>query len=429
MKPYNNELGGRLEAQARNDDQRPGGAALLTAYWPAAAVTVVAAGVPFLVASPLISALAVIACGGAWAVNGMVVAGRGREERRENGCGNVRELESALRGLIDDINSIVDEELDALRRDNVQMQDIVRQAVGALNRSFTNLNEQAMRQQMLVTGLVESMAGTMRDESDRAVTMHDVIEETGDVLHFLIDLLVNISKQSIETVYKIDDMVTQMDGIFSLVADIRTIADQTNLLALNAAIEAARAGEAGRGFAVVADEVRKLSRHSNEFNEQIRTQVEKAKDTVNEARDIIGEIAAKDMNVAINGKGKADEMLGELASLEDKINQTLAGVAEITGDINENVGVAVRSLQFEDIVTQILGFANSQLDQLTAFSATLKSHLDELEPEGEDGDLVRYTARITAIREELATLRAQWTTERHKPVPQESMDEGEVELF
>ncbi|GAB6039406.1 methyl-accepting chemotaxis protein [Endothiovibrio diazotrophicus] len=373
--------------------------------------------------------LAVAFTGAAWAVNA-ALSGRRREVSRASGeRTGVEELEGALRGLIDDITGIVEEELAALRRDNDQMQEIVREAVGSLSRSFTTLNEQAMRQQRMVTALVESMAGAMREEGERKVTMHDVIEETGEVLHFLIDLLVNISKQSIETVYKIDDMIQQMDGIFTLVADIRTIADQTNLLALNAAIEAARAGDAGRGFAVVADEVRKLSRHSNAFNEQIRSQVEQAKTTVNEARDIIGEIAAKDMNVAINGKGKADEMLAELANLEDRISGTLAGVAEITGEINDGVGLAVRALQFEDIVTQILGFANTQLDQLSAFSATLRQNLDGLESAREDGDLSRYTGRILSIRGELQALRGQWTTERHKPVPQESMEEGEVELF
>ena len=416
-----------MEQQTNNDS--PGVGALLAGFWPAAALTVGGAAVPFFISSPLAAALAVGVVGGGWAVNAAVWGAR-RQRELSAACtgGDVSELENALRGLLDDINSIVEEELSALRRDNEQMQDIVREAVGSLNQSFTSLNQNAQQQQAIVTALVENMAGAMRDDAERKVTMHDVIEETGDVLHFLIDLLVNISKQSIETVYKIDDMVTQMDGIFSLVADIRTIADQTNLLALNAAIEAARAGEAGRGFAVVADEVRKLSRHSNEFNEQIRSQVEQAKDTVNEARDIIGEIAAKDMNVAINGKGKADEMLGELAGLEDQINTTLAGVAEITGEINGNVGLAVRSLQFEDIVTQILGFANSQLDQLSAFSGTLKSHLAELD-RGRGDDLAGNTARILSIREELATLRGQWTTERHKPVPQDSMEEGEVELF
>lgn len=86
-------------------------------------------------------------------------------------------------------------------------------------------------------------------------------------------------------------------------------------MALNAAIEAVRAGEAGRGFAVVASEVRKLSQSSSSLSEQIRSQVQKTKATIGEARKIVGEVTAKDMNVAITAKGRIDDMLSEIGLL------------------------------------------------------------------------------------------------------------------
>lgn len=96
------------------------------------------------------------------------------------------------------------------------------------------------------------------------LTMQEFTQATSSVLQYFIDLVVNISKQSVQTAYTIDDMVRQMAAIFALLANIKIITNDTHLLAPHAAVEAARAGEAGRGFAVVAAEVRCLSQHARQ---------------------------------------------------------------------------------------------------------------------------------------------------------------------
>jgi methyl-accepting chemotaxis protein len=131
--------------------------------------------------------------------------------------------------------------------------------------------------------------------------------------------------------------------ISKLLEAIKAIADQTNLLALNAAIEAARAGEHGRGFAVVADEVRQLANTSNDSAEQIQGEITKITDISNrviakqqEVAEVIGSsvtIANETMNNLTNMEGLATNGAGETRSLEQVIEQQKALGAQLQSTV------------------------------------------------------------------------------------------------
>jgi len=267
--------------------------------------------------------------------------------------------------IMSDIDAVIDQEVQIVRGELLQVKDLIAEAVETLNHSFTNLNDASQREGELVLGLMANMGG-----SSGGMTIEKFTQETSDIMHYLIELIMSVSLRSRETVLKIDDMVSQINAIFTLLEDVKTIADQTNLLALNAAIEAARAGESGRGFAVVADEVRKLSLNSNKLNEQIRKKAEQARLTVDEVRSIVGDSAHKDMREAEDSKVRADRMMDALNSMNTSITERLGDVSGIISDIETNVSNAIRSMQFEDITRQLVDQVQNHLDNLNSMAST-----------------------------------------------------------
>jgi methyl-accepting chemotaxis protein len=323
-----------------------------------------------------------------------------------------------ISSLLHEIRDTVREEVQRIDTSLAQTQRLLRDAVAGLNQSFTGLYTQTQAQQQMVVSLLGDVTGDAQAGPSSYLTMQEFTGATSTVLQYFIDLVIHISKQSLQTAYKIDDMVQQMDGIFGLLANIKTITEDTHLLALNAAVEAARAGEAGRGFAVVASEVRRLSQHARQFSARLGGQVEELKTTVAVVRQVVGAVASTDMNVSLEAKGRVDTMMEELQQVNGRIAQSLQAVSTVTAQIHTEIGVAVRTLQFEDIVTQLLGYVHKPLDTLQSLSAALDVVPHELD-----------STQLRALEATLAHLRAMGDTVLHNPVAQTSMCAGDVELF
>jgi methyl-accepting chemotaxis protein len=155
-----------------------------------------------------------------------------------------------------------------------------------------------------------------------------------------IDTLASEVARAVETVQHVEQ---DSDRIGSVLDVIRGIADQTNLLALNAAIEAARAGEQGRGFAVVADEVRTLAKRTQDSTEEIQEMIESLHKGVRETVSVM-ETSQRQAAESVEQAGRAHAALEEITRVVDTISQMSSQIAtaaeeqsSVAEDINRNI--------------------------------------------------------------------------------------------
>ena len=194
------------------------------------------------------------------------------------------------------------------------------------------------------------------------------------ILHNTTEAINRLSRSLRGVSEDINKVAEESKSIGSILDVIRGIADQTNLLALNAAIEAARAGEQGRGFAVVADEVRSLARRTQESTEEIQQMISNLQAGTKNAVDNM-DSGIKDMENTLTEADKTKVSLAEITdavSLINDMNQQIASATDEQKSTSREISIKVEK------IAQACRKSNESAEQADAAGKTLKDVATEL---------------------------------------------------
>ncbi|MEC9260744.1 MAG: methyl-accepting chemotaxis protein, partial [Pseudomonadota bacterium] len=244
-------------------------------------------------------------------------------------------------------------------------------AVDTLSTSFIGLRGLVDQQSNTILQLIKA-----DDESEELYSerMRSFAERTGVTLDRFIQSTVDMSAGIMEILEQITAINDTVPSVIQALKDIDSIAAQTNLLALNAAIEAARAGEHGRGFAVVADEVRSLSNRSAQFSESIQTQINSINDKISSLSDRIGVLAAYDVSYVIEAKKDINQALEQIIVKAEHDQNITSGLHDLSMQLNSALDNATRSLQFGDINRQYIEYT---IGTVTLLNMNLADLMDD----------------------------------------------------
>jgi len=298
------------------------------------------------------------------------------ESKQHDEVGELVEQFNAFIGNIQEIIKQVVDSSHSLNTSSEEMLVVSEQSSQSVQRQLADVEQVATAMNEMTATVQEvarntsDAAGSAREASDEAVKGQKVVNNTVTSINQLANEIENASSV-------IQRLEEDSENIGTVLDVIKSIAEQTNLLALNAAIEAARAGEQGRGFAVVADEVRTLAQRTQTSTQEIQAIIEKLQSGAVEAVKAMNESRTQAQS-SVEQSTKAGESLSTITEMVVRINEMntqIASASEEQGEVAEQVN---RSIVAISQVSEQAANSSQQIAQSSGGVQSMATTLNDL---------------------------------------------------
>lgn len=241
-----------------------------------------------------------------------------------------------------------------------RLNSLIEDNTTGVSRQFQAIAADTARQTDLIETLMSSAQTFPINGEQLALT--DVTAGLQSSLASLVGKIALLASRGQTMIEAFESILREVKAVHESVSQINKINAQTNLLALNAKIEAAHAGPAGRGFSVVANEVRELALHTNTVSAELRARINRVETAVGDSFALLREIANIDLadeNVFTNER--IQMIVQGLLSQHDQFADALGGASATTERVTDEINAAVVRMQFQDRATQSIENLRSML--------------------------------------------------------------------